>query len=70
VTVTSLVGNTLTLSWPGVPGKTYRVQYKNDLAAGTWSTLGSDLAGMGSPLSISVNVTSTPGRFYQIVVLP
>ncbi len=70
VTATSLVGDTLTLSWPGVPGKMYRVQYKNDLAAGTWTTLGSDLLGAGSPLSIEVDVTATPKRFYQIVVLP
>jgi len=70
ITVTSLIGHTLTLGWPSVPGKTYRVQYRDDLATGTWITLGSDLPGTGNPLSISLDASSTAKRFCRILILP
>ena len=59
-------GNQLTLSWNSAPGQTYRVEYKDDLGAATWSVLGADLMGTGSPVSTTVNVSNPPHRFYRL----
>ncbi len=48
--VVNLTGSRLTLSWPTVPGALYRLQYKDDLAAPAWTTLGNDIPGTGVPL--------------------
>jgi len=69
ISVVSLVGQTLTLRWPSATGKVYRVQYKDSLSASTWTTLGSDLSGTGSPLSINVNVSAPAQRFYRLLIV-
>ncbi len=64
-------GNDLTLKWAAVPGRTYRVDYKNDLNAPTWTPLGQDLTTeTEAMLSITIDVTAAPHRFYHLVVLP
>ncbi len=66
----SLGGSTISFSWPSAAGYLYRVQYKTDLAATNWTTLGADQPGTGSPLSLTVDLTNAPQCFYRVVVLP
>ncbi len=66
----SLGGNTISFSWPSAAGYLYRVQYKTDLAATNWTTLGDDQPGTGSPLSLTVGLTNAPQGFYRVIVLP
>jgi len=56
------------LSWSSIPGTRYRVQYKDDLAAPTWTNAVPDLAAQGSLLTY----TNTGGgqRFFRVEVLP
>jgi hypothetical protein len=56
----------LTLTWQTYPGKSYRVEYKEDLSGTGWSILGSDLTAAGMTLSVSSATTNSPQRFYRI----
>jgi len=60
----------LVLSWTGVAGQSYQVEYKDDLAASTWTPLGSPLAGSGAVLSITNDFTQSAQRFYRLRVVP
>jgi hypothetical protein len=61
----NIAGNTVSLSFPTVPGRTYRIEYKNDLNAATWTLLLTAVAG-GSTLPASDTLGATPQRFYRI----
>jgi hypothetical protein len=64
-----LVGNQLTLGWQTSPGRTYRVEYTDDLASGNWQPLGPDIPATGASLSITVNVSTPEHRFFRIGLL-
>jgi hypothetical protein len=56
----------VTLNWSAVAGRTYQVQYKNDLNAAAWTDLGGPITASGT----SATATDTPGtglqRFYRV----
>jgi hypothetical protein len=56
------------LTWTTVPGLTYQAQYTEDLTAAAWTNLGSALTATGGTLSTADLVTSSPRRFYRIVL--
>ena len=60
-----------TISWLSVSGKTYRVQYKNQLAEPGWNDLPGDVLASGAT-SIKVDTTSISQsqRFYRTQVVP
>ena len=64
-----IVGGNLHLVWQSVPGKTYRVQYTEDLPTGLWNNLGSDLVGDGTLLGIIDPIGASLQRFYRITLL-
>ena len=47
-------------------GKTYRVEYKNDLNTADWTQLGSDQVANSTPLIITDNIGANTQRFYQV----
>ncbi|MDB6121835.1 MAG: hypothetical protein JWQ71_828 [Pedosphaera sp.] len=59
----------LALSFHTVPGQTYRLQFKNDLADPTWTPLGEPVKATSSALIIQDD-TAQPRRFYNVVVGP
>jgi hypothetical protein len=59
----------LVLSWTGVAGQTYQVEYKDDLAAGTWTALGAPLSGSGATLTFSSNFSQSSQRFFRLRVI-
>ena len=77
ISQTTKSGNDMVVSFPSVAGKSYRVEYSDTLAAGSWSPVltngvaASNIPGTGG----AVQVTDTNGavqtkRFYRVVVLP
>ena len=55
------------LAWPSQPGRTYRVQYKNDLNAPAWTDLGRDITATDSTLSTVDETSACVGqRFYRL----
>ncbi|MCX6902661.1 MAG: hypothetical protein NTW03_04130, partial [Verrucomicrobia bacterium] len=58
MTLTSVGGSSTTVLWPAVPGKSYKVQYKDDLTSTNWTELSGATSG------------GQPRRFYRVIVLP
>ena len=58
----------VTLAWPTVPGKTYRVVYKTNLTDAVWETLGSDQTATNTITSRSDYVVGN--RFYSVITRP
>jgi hypothetical protein len=66
----SRAGGDVTLTLRVIPGRTYRVQYKDDLNAGTWNQLGSDRPATNNTLTVTDNISAAPQRFYRISAVP
>lgn len=61
------VGSTsLTLSWIGQNGQTYQMEYKDDLASGTWLPLSNPVEGTGIPLSFTADLRTSSQRFFRL----
>jgi hypothetical protein len=59
-----------TLSWQAIPGKRYRVQYKNDLAVAAWSTLAGDVIATSHIVTrVDSTVSGLAQRFYRVLML-
>jgi hypothetical protein len=66
VTAVSVSGaNVVTLDWSSQAGKTYRVEFKDNLGQTTWNTLG-DFNATESTMSATDSISGTPQRFYRI----
>jgi hypothetical protein len=48
------------------PGKTYRVEYKDDLNAALWTPLPPDHVAAGASITINDTIGANPQRFYQV----
>jgi hypothetical protein len=59
-------GANLILSWAGVSGQTYQLEYKDNLSAPTWAPIGSPITGNGGPLSATNNVGISGQRFFRL----
>jgi hypothetical protein len=69
VTIATASGRAV-ISFPSVTGHTYQVQWSSNLSA-PWTNLGSLQSGNGATISLTdttTTVSSTPRRFYRIVV--
>jgi hypothetical protein len=66
----ALAGSVLHLSFQGLPGRTYQVQFKDDLSDTGWTALTSSLPGTGALLEADDDLASRRQRYYRIVVGP
>jgi hypothetical protein len=56
------------VSFSTIAGRTYRVEYRNDLGPGIWTALGDPAVAAGASMSIIDNtIAGQPQRFYRIV---
>ncbi len=58
----------ISLTWSTVPGLAYQVQYTDDLTTAAWNNLGSAVTAISGTLTASDSATSSPRRFYRIVL--
>jgi hypothetical protein len=58
-------GGGIALYWESLPGRTYRVQYKNGLDDSQWADLTGDIPALGGTTSVT-NAAQTGQRFYRI----
>jgi hypothetical protein len=70
ITSITLTGGIVSFSFGTTPGRTYRVDYKNDLNEADWTPLGSSQVALGSSISVTDNISASPQRFYRAVLLP
>lgn len=60
----------ITLTWNSIPGRAYRVQYKNDLGQNEWDNLPGDVTAAETNASKTDSSGFVGQRFYRILVLP
>lgn len=63
-------GGTLTFNWTQLPGVTYQLQYKTNLAQPFWSNLNSTVSVVNSVATTSDVQPTDPQRFYRLTVVP
>jgi hypothetical protein len=61
---------TITISWESIPGRTYRVRFKNDLAEALWQDLPGDVTASGTTASKEDTLSGLTQRFYQVILVP
>ncbi|MDP4623820.1 MAG: lamin tail domain-containing protein [Akkermansiaceae bacterium] len=61
VTDTQKSGSQLLVTWNAVEGKTYSIQFKENLTEGTWSTVHSGVAGVAPEMTMGVPMIGTKG---------
>ncbi|HUL51336.1 MAG TPA: tandem-95 repeat protein, partial [Candidatus Nitrosotalea sp.] len=66
--ITLNANGSVTLSWPSVAGRIYRVQYKTSWQDPLWTILQTDVLATGSTSTLSDYVVGN--RFYSVTVLP
>ncbi len=65
-----LPGNVVSFALSTVPGHVYRVEYRDDLGAGTWLPLLPDLTATSNSIIITDNPGENAQRFYRTLLLP
>jgi hypothetical protein len=67
-TAISLVvaSNNVVLSWPAVAGRTYQVQYKDDLNDALWQDAAGGVSVIGNTAYFTAPSDAPPKRFYRI----
>jgi hypothetical protein len=59
----------VTLTVQVVTGKTYRVEFKNNLSEANWSPLGGNRPATSPSLVVTDNIGAQPQRFYRVLIL-
>ena len=67
LTALAVANGNISFSWPATAGKTYRVQWTQQLASPTWNDL-PDMVATGNSLSFT-NTIVPPLRFYRVLVV-
>lgn len=62
--------DTLSLTVTTLPGRTYRIECKDDLSAPGWTVLSPDHRATGELLTIIDALGGPPQRFYRVLLLP
>ena len=62
-----IVGQGAVITWPAAAGKTYQVQYKNDLNDSVWQVLNAGVTIEGNQGYVRDTSGPSPQRFYRIV---
>jgi hypothetical protein len=65
ITEISFNPTTVTLTWSAISGRTYRVEYKDDLSA-PWTLLDDAIQAMGTTASVNDTLSPLGHRFYRI----
>ena len=61
-------GETVFISVPSIPGRTYRLEYKNALDDPSWEPLGTDALANGPTLTFADGTAANGQRFYRVVL--
>jgi Tol biopolymer transport system component len=71
LTVAPLGGGNTRVLWTGNPARSYRVEFKDDLGADTWTPANGTISWNGETAStISATATNSVHRYYRVVRLP
>jgi hypothetical protein len=59
-------GTNLILSWTGIAGQIYQLEYKDDLTTPAWNPLGGPITGTGGPLTATADFGTAGQRFFRL----
>src|SRR5204863_9756684 len=62
-------GGGVVVSWAAIPGRSYRVDYKDALNAPTWTLLAAPVQALGATATVFDAPAPATRRFYRIVLL-
>ena len=66
-----LAGGSTTVQWQGVAGKTYRLQYKDNLSAASWTNVAGDVtAADGFTSKVDPKPPALAHRYYRVFRVP
>jgi hypothetical protein len=70
ITIESITASNaaVTITWPAIPGDTYRVQYKDNPGARTWNSPLPDVTASGSTAS-ATDILGTSERLYRVLLV-
>ena len=68
ISLAAMSGNNALLTWPAVPGKSYRVQYKNDLSDPTWLDMAGNAVVTGNQAGFATPAVSAMSYFRIVLV--
>jgi hypothetical protein len=66
----SLSNSLVTLTWSSLSGRSYRVEYNEDLGGTNWLPAGPDVPSGGTLTTTSLSNQNAPHRFYRVLLLP
>ena len=69
VAATLLMTNSVRLTWPSLPGRTYRVEFKAALEDASWTQLGGDLTTSNSTYVLTNAPGAVTQRFYRVLLV-
>jgi hypothetical protein len=64
-----MAGTNLLVTWPGVAGQTYQLEYKDELAAPTWIPLGSPVIGTSGTLTTTNDFGASAQRYFRLLLV-
>jgi len=67
---TALISGSFNCTWGAVPGQTFQVQFKTNLAQPEWKNLGVPVTGTNGTAAMSDVTPPDPERFYRVILLP
>jgi len=67
--MTPPLNGVVTLTLPSIAGKTYRIEYKDNLNAAAWTPLGGNRLATSVVLIVEDNLGAQPQRFYRVLVV-
>ncbi len=65
-----LSANKFTISWQGLSGQRYQLDYKADLSAQSWTPLNGPVSGTGIPISLIITNANSASGFYRLSIVP
>lgn len=70
-TLTTASSVSAAIEWASVPGKRYRVQFKDLIEAAAWTDLSGDVTAAGATSSkADTTIGTRPRRFYRVILVP
>jgi hypothetical protein len=64
----ALAGGQMTFAWQTVTGQSYQLEYKDNLAAPTWTLIPGSIPGTGNAIVVTNNLGVSPQRFFRLLI--
>ena len=63
------MGTNLIVTWPGVDGQTYQLEYKDDLLDPDWTPLGDPVPGSIGTMTLTNDIGASAQRYFRLILV-